>query len=110
MPPKLGFLATPKYGHESDLIFGPNFVNFAKRAAIRPCDSAMLPPPHMGKIYNDDLALPRYRKSARTLAGKHRMGLLCEHWACLSYDEHIHDDLTSPFFLSLQTPLPPSTI
>ena len=78
------------------------------RALIAPFKPAHLPNPHPRDNYNDDIALPFYTSSARTYAGNQRKGIQEEHLESLSIEEHVGGALSSPFFLSLETPIPRS--
>ena len=64
--------------------------------------------PRKKTSYNDDVNIPHYTSSARVYAGKQRKGLQTEHLETTSMLEHVQQALTSPFFLALETPLPPA--
>ena len=84
---------------------------FREKGDISPFGPPNHPIPKTGNVYNDDLVWPFYQKSALTLAGEQRTGLLDEHWECHSYDEHIRAALTSHFpRLSIRNHPPPSAI
>ena len=85
------------------------FHTFSIKASILPFNEGVLPFPSKQESYNGDLNLPAYASSARTYAGKQRRGVVDEHLACVTIHEHVSEALNSPFFLSLQTPLPAST-
>ena len=86
------------------------FRSFCDKAKIKPFDERILPCPREHSSYNDSLHLPAYASTARTFAGKQLKGVSDEHCLRLSTQEHVGEALDSPFFLSLQTPLPPATI
>ena len=82
------------------------FTAFSTKASIRPFDASRLPKVSKQTSYNDDVKLEHFQSSSRLYAGKQRKGVIDEHLECLSMQEHIDKALSSPFFLSLEVPLP----
>ena len=85
------------------------YTIFIRDAEIKPFSPSEVPLPTAEASYNDDVKLPCYQSSARAFAERQRKGIVEEHPETRDISAHITAALSAPFFLSLATPLPPST-
>ena len=82
------------------------FHKFTTRAQIAAFGAAQLPCPAPKASYNGDAKLQHFQSSKTHYVGKQRLGEVVEHWEFLSLRGHTAKALSSPFTLSLHTPLP----
>ena len=86
------------------------FHSFILKASIPSWGEASSPPPTKLINYNDDLLIEHFQSSSKHFAGKQRRGVIDDHLDFLSLLEHVDSALSAPFFLSLETPLPATTV